>query len=46
VASKNERQIAIRELLQPFATVRIGSPPFAVVRHRSLMIKNFKKGFS
>jgi hypothetical protein len=26
-----------------FATVRSGSPPFAVVRDRSPMIKNFKK---
>ena len=45
VTSKNERQIAVRELSQPFAcvrhrsrafaTVRSGSQPFAVVRSRS-----------
>ena len=45
VTSKNERQIAVRELSQPFAsvrhrsrafaTVRERSPPFAVVRSRS-----------
>ena len=35
VTSKNERQIAVRELSQPFASVRHRSRPFATVRSRS-----------
>jgi predicted DNA-binding protein (MmcQ/YjbR family) len=54
VTSKNERQIAVRELSQPiasvrhrsqwFATVRSGSPPFAVVRHRSQWFATVRSG--
>jgi len=32
VTTQNERQIAVRELSQPFAAVRSGSPSFATVR--------------
>ena len=32
VTTQNERQIAVRELSQPFACVRERSPPFAAVR--------------
>jgi predicted DNA-binding protein (MmcQ/YjbR family) len=54
VTSKNERQIAVRELSQPFASVRhrsqwfavvrSGSPPFAAVRHRSQWFAAVRSG--
>jgi len=44
VTSKNERQIAVRELSQPFASVRHRSQPFATVRSRSQWFASVRSG--
>ncbi len=44
VTSKNERQIAVRELSQPFASVRHRSQWFAAVRSRSQSFAAVRSG--